>query len=206
MNKWIQISSGRGPLECERAVFLLLDKMTTQFNTDAVDFRLLSTTAGGAKNCYRSVLISVSRDVDLSSWIGTILWQCKSPFRPMHKRSNWFVSVELYEPPEFAYFKETELKVDTMRSSGPGGQHVNTTDSAVRVTHKESGLSATASEERSQFMNKKLAITRLTQLFIKRNEEQKLQANKRLWSSHSQLERGNPTRRFKGEKFVEAAK
>jgi protein subunit release factor A len=49
-----------------------------------------------------------------------------------------------------------------MRASGPGGQHVNRTESAVRVTHLPTGVRATAMEERSQHRNRKLALARLT--------------------------------------------
>ena len=54
-----------------------------------------------------------------------------------------------------------QCRVDTFRAGGPGGQHQNTTDSAVRLTHEPTGLQATSREERSQHRNRALALERL---------------------------------------------
>lgn len=59
-----------------------------------------------------------------------------------------------------------DFRVDTFRGQGPGGQHRNKTDSAVRITHIESGLQATSQSERSQSVNKKIAFRRLVKLLL----------------------------------------
>jgi protein subunit release factor B len=58
---------------------------------------------------------------------------------------------------------ETEVAVDTFRASGPGGQHVNKTNSAIRLTHAPSGVVVIAQDSPSQFRNKEIAFTRLIQ-------------------------------------------
>jgi protein subunit release factor B len=62
-----------------------------------------------------------------------------------------------------------ECEVDTFRSSGPGGQHVNKTESAVRLTHLPSGLVVTSQQERSQHRNKALCLEKLRQKIAKLN-------------------------------------
>ena len=54
-----------------------------------------------------------------------------------------------------------ECTIDTFRASGPGGQHVNKTETAVRLTHQPSGIAVTSREERSQYRNKKLCLEKL---------------------------------------------
>lgn len=64
-----------------------------------------------------------------------------------------------------------DVRVDTFRASGPGGQHRNKTDSAVRLTHLPSGVVVTATESRSQHQNRSVAFTRLSELLAEQRSQ-----------------------------------
>ncbi|GFO66461.1 hydrolase [Geomonas limicola] len=69
--------------------------------------------------------------------------------------------------------READLKTEYYRASGPGGQHRNTTDSAVRIRHLPTGVVAQASESRSQFQNREVALERLAAMLRKREQKAK---------------------------------
>ena len=111
-----------------------------------------------------------------------------SPFDFDHARHTSFVLVEVMPEAEAdvdVKIEPDELKVDTFRSSGPGGQHMQKTSSAVRLTHLPTGLTVTCQSERSQHQNKEIALTilrsRLLKLELtKRDEERAKLKGKRI--------------------------
>ena len=93
-------------------------------------------------------------------------------------------------------FDEKHVTYETMRASGPGGQHVNKTESAVRARHLPSGITVVASDQRSQRQNKALALERLKAKVL--HEQRQLIATRlqTQWEQHNTLVRGNPVRTF----------
>ena len=205
---WLQITSGRGPAECQLAVARLADVLAREAQAGGLACEVLDIVPGEAKGAALSTLLSLegegARRFALRT-TGSVQWICPSPVRQGHKRKNWFVGVELLAPPEAASgaLRAQDVIVEAMRASGPGGQHVNKTESAVRVTHKPTGLVATAREERSQAMNRKLALARLAGLLADGAKRAQAVSERERWATHDTLERGRPVRTFEGPHFKE---
>ncbi|NER38078.1 MAG: peptide chain release factor H [Oscillatoria sp. SIO1A7] len=209
MNNYLQITSGRGPEECCWVVARLLDILTREATEAGIKVRLLEAIPSETPETLKSALLALEGEKSelenfLAGWTGTVQWIGSSPFRPKHKRKNWFVGVESLAAPEQIEKIERsqkDLEWQTVRGSGPGGQHRNKTETAVRVVHKPTGLSAIAQEERSQSLNRKLALARLLQRLQQRQTEKENANRQQRWDLHNNLERGNPTRIYIGQKF-----
>jgi len=191
----LHLTAGRGPAECELAVGKFLAVLAQE-----LDIEILAKEEGRFAGCYKSALIRA--DTHDPALQGTVQWICKSPFRPHHKRKNWFIGLnQTDEPAECSYELGSGVLYQTFRASGHGGQHVNKTESAVRVIHLATGLTAMASNERSQHQNKKTACERLNELLRKLRDEIKLSEKDALFFNHNNLSRGNPIRIYEGAAF-----
>jgi peptide chain release factor len=195
----IQISAGRGPLECSWAVWKIFERFCEAAEAQAISATIVDKEPNLEKETYKSIIVSLTGEnlkSFYSDWIGTIQLTAKSPFRPQHRRKNWFVSINLIPILEEESFSMTDVKIETMRSSGAGGQHVNKTESCVRVTHIPSKTVVVIADQRSQHQNKIIALAILmNKIQESRSQKQEL-LEKQHWQNHNVLIRGNPVRKF----------
>ncbi len=122
-----------------------------------------------------------------------------SPFNSDAKRQTSFAKVEIIpviSKPEELVLDEKDLKVDVYRSGGSGGQSVNTTDSAVRVTHIPSGIAVAIQNERSQLQNKETAMTILRSRLAALQLEQHAENLAELKGPNQSAEWGNQIRSY----------
>lgn len=194
---YLQITSGRGPVESCRIVALVLERILKQAQTRKLKVEIVEKEAGPANRTLLSAVIALEGagcDTLVEEWEGTVLWIARSPYRIHHRRKNWFVGVQTFLLSESREATENEIRYETLRASGPGGQHVNKTESAVRAVHIPSGISIVASDQRSQWQNKKLATERLLVKLTAWNVEQAMIQAQANWSNHNSLQRGNPVK------------
>lgn len=202
--KIIQITSGRGPAECAWVVAQLLKKMHAAFKENGIDHVEISRSKGqenGTLNSVSLLIKGVRLNAFLAEWCGSVLWIGQSPYRKFHKRKNWFVGIEGFNVDRETKMDTRMIKFQTMRSSGPGGQHVNKVESAVRATHIPTGISVVARASRSQHMNKKIALEKLKKEIETRKHEQLSEKSSHQWDSHNKLLRGSPVRTYSGKEF-----
>lgn len=195
----IQITSGRGPEECWKVVARVLEILLKEARSEGLSAEVSESVSGHLNGTLLSAQVllkgkQVKRFVE--KWQGTVLWISPSPYRKYHKRKNWFVGVEAFDVSEVFEWSDKEVVFETLRSSGPGGQHVNKTESAVRAKHIPSGITVVASDQRSQHQNRSMALKRLKAKVQQWLVGQASDSVQDQWQQHNTLERGNAIRVF----------
>ncbi|SER36209.1 peptide chain release factor [Butyrivibrio fibrisolvens] len=194
----MQISSGMGPIECRAAVGGIFSALQKEYP----DIQQITCNKGEAEGTYSSIIFS--SDQDQSHLEGTMEWICKSKYRLGHKRKNWFIDVSIIPETDEVCEKISpdDITIESYRSGGPGGQHVNKTESGVRITHLPSGITVTSTKERSQYMNKQDALRKLSAILKNANIASRDSQKAVAWAKHAQIQRGNPVRIYEGERFL----
>lgn len=195
------LTSGNGPVECRIALAALIGLLEKEAGAKGCE---IETTSGPQPDSHgpKSAVVTI-RGAQCAlladGWCGTIRFVFKSPVRKGHQRQNWFVGIRRLDFGDEveAAIDPKDLRFETLRAGGPGGQHQNTTDSAVRATHIPTGITAVCRDERSQHRNKAKAIQRLQTILdlmaVRREEEDKAAQ----FMASKDLERGNAVKTFR---------
>ena len=122
-----------------------------------------------------------------------------SPFDASKKRHTSFASVDVI--PEMAEdenieINEVDLRIDTYRSTGAGGQHVNTTDSAIRITHIPTGIVVSCQNERSQYKNKEVALKLLKSKLVEIKKLENKEKIEDIQGKYNQIAWGSQIRSY----------
>lgn len=200
----LQFSSAQGPAECCLAVAKAVRMLEKMANQQGIAFELVSAEQGLEADGLRSAIVSLkgeNAEAMASEWCGTIQWICESPYRHKYPRKNWYIGCQRLA--EQAQISDSEIRFETMRASGAGGQHVNKTDSAIRATHLATGLSVKVQSERSQHANKRLARLLLQAKLSEMQQAFEATEKAQRRHLHYEVERGNPIKKFKGMNFKE---
>jgi len=190
----IQITSGRGPVECCRVVARVTELMLREAKNAGIEIAVMESKKGDINGTLLSATLLASGnqlDPFIKEWKGTVQWIAQSPYRKYHKRKNWFVGVAVFDVKKQLQWNINDVKFETCRASGPGGQNVNKVETAVRGIHLPSGIQVMAMDSRSQLQNKKLCMERLEAKFMTWQTEKLIAQQQSQWQEHNELERGS---------------
>lgn len=197
----LSIHAGAGGLEAQDWAEMLLRmyKRWSErkgYNTEILD--ILSDTEGGIKSVTLSIR-GINAYGYLKSEKGVHRLVRISPFDSSGRRHTSFASVDVF--PELDENIEidinpSDLKIDTYRSGGAGGQHVNTTDSAIRITHIPTGIVVQCQNERSQHSNKATAMRMLMAKLIEVKELEQKEKIEDIQGQYNQIGWGSQIRSY----------
>lgn len=200
-NAIMSIHAGVGGLEAQDWAEMLLRMYTRWADHKGYKVKTLdlqSDTEGGIKSVTISI-IGTNAYGYLKSEKGVHRLVRISPFDSSGRRHTSFASVDIF--PELnegveVDLNQSDLKIDTYRASGAGGQHVNTTDSAIRITHLPTGVVVQCQNERSQHSNRATAMRLLMSKLVEIKESERKEEIDDLQGAYNQIGWGSQIRSY----------
>ncbi len=200
-NSFLEIHSGAGGTESQDWVEMMFRMYTRWCDLKKYSYEVVDRTDGEEAGL-KSVTIKIKGERSygwLKNETGVHRLVRISPFDSQSRRHTSFASVSCYPEVDNSIkvdIFEKDLRVDTFRASGAGGQHVNKTDSAIRITHLPSKISVQCQSNRSQHRNKNIAMemlkSKLYELELKKEEEE----NKKNREEKKEIAWGNQIRSY----------
>ncbi len=200
-NAVLAIHAGAGGTESQDWAQMLLRMYLRWFEKRKFKAEVIDTSPGDEAGI-KSTMVEVEGDYAygyLKSERGVHRLVRLSPFDADHARHTSFALVEVMPEVETGtdiIINPDDLKIDAFGSSGPGGQHMQKTSSAIRITHIPTGLVVTCQNERSQTRNKEIALKVLAARLIEREEEKQAGEQAELKGEHVSAEWGNQIRSY----------
>ncbi len=203
--KCLLFTAGRGPVECQLALMGIQSKFRKYLEGEGIAYRVYNQKRGQLNRSLETIVfkIEASSMFHLEPWLGTLQWVSKSPIRRYSKRKNWYVKCVEVQLPEGERLDLKDITFQAYKSSGPGGQHRNKVETAVRIIHNPTGIIVTSSDSKSKAQNKKRAMDKLMHKLELKNTQKQKELDYEEWSSKLAIERGNPSKVFRGSKFLE---
>ena len=200
-NAYMSINAGAGGLEATDWASMLLRMYTRYFDQHGFKYEITDLNneeAGGIKSATIAISGAYAYGY-LKGEKGVHRLVRISPFDSGARRHTSFSSVDIF--PELDDSTEIEidpndLRIDTYRASGAGGQHVNKTDSAVRITHIPTGVVASSQAERSQTQNKETAMKQLYAKLVQIAEEEQREKIEDIQGKYTQIAWGSQIRSY----------
>jgi len=201
LDTYLEIHAGAGGTESQDWAKMLRRMYSKWIEKKKFKFELISEHKGEEAGIKSSILKVTGSYVYgwLKSESGVHRLVRISPFDSGARRHTSFASVWVYPVVDDSIkidIQERDIRVDTYRSSGAGGQHVNTTDSAVRITHLPTNIVVQCQNERSQHKNKETCFNMLKARLYKYEIQKKLEASENLAKSKTDIGWGHQIRSY----------